>query len=235
MTIAVAAFYKFVAVGDCQALRAELLERLSALDMKGTILVAPEGINGTISGTPAAMDAFLGRLRRDPRFADLLTKDSGTDTHPFKRLKVKVKREIVTFGQPMTDPANAGTRVAPLAWNALIADPDVVVVDTRNAFEVAIGTFPGAINPNMRRFTDLPTFVEANLDPARHRKIAMFCTGGIRCEKATAYVKARGFSEVYHLQGGILAYLAQVPREQSEFVGDCFVFDERWSVTSDKL
>ena len=233
MTIAVAAFYKFVRVDDAASLRARLHAALDARAMKGTILLAREGINGTISGAPSDMREFLALLRSEPRFADLVTKDATTDAHPFQRLKVKLKREIITFGQPAADPTvQSGTYVAPEDWNALIADPDVLVLDTRNAYEVAAGTFKGAVNPETRRFGDFPDYVKSNLDPARHRKMAMFCTGGIRCEKASAYLMSLGFPEVYHLQGGILNYLAKMPAEQSLWQGDCFVFDEREAVES---
>ena len=231
MTIIVSAFYKFVPIEAPPTLRARLLGDLRTLEMRGTILLAAEGINGAISGTPEAMASFLGKLRVDPRFADLVTKDATTDTHPFKRLKVKVKREIISFRQPDADPSvRAGTYVAPEDWNALMSQSDVLVLDTRNAYEVAAGSFPGAINPATRSFGELPRFVKANLDPARHPKVAMFCTGGIRCEKASAYLKSLGFPEVYHLQGGILGYLARVPAEDSVWQGECFVFDERETV-----
>ena len=231
MTIAVAAFYKFVRIDDAGTLRARLFAALDARAMKGTILLAGEGINGTISGAPADMHAFLAGLRTDPRFSDLVTKDATAVEHPFQRLKVKVKREIISFGQPHADPTvQAGRYVAPEKWNALIADPDVLVLDTRNAYEVAAGPFEGAVDPGTRRFGDFPDFVKANLDPVRHRKVAMFCTGGIRCEKASAYLLSQGFPEVYHLQGGILNYLAKVPRAQSLWRGECFVFDERETV-----
>ena len=231
MTIAVSAFYKFVLVDDPQTLRASLFAALHARAMKGTILVASEGINGTISGTPEAMATFLVSLRSDHRFADLVTKDTTTDAHPFQRLKVKLKREIISFGHVGADPSQrVGTYVSPGDWNALISDPEVVMIDTRNAYEVDVGTFPGAIDPKTRAFGDLPEFVKANLDPRTHRKVAMFCTGGIRCEKASAYLMSLGFPEVYHLKGGILAYLATVPREASLWQGECFVFDEREGV-----
>ncbi len=231
MSIKVSAFYKFVRIDDPDALREILFAALQARAMKGTILLAGEGINGTISGTPDAMADFLDELRRDSRFADLVTKDSTAGAHPFQRLKVKVKREIISFGHPGADPSqHVGTYVAPQDWNALICDPDVFLLDTRNAYEVTVGTFAGAVDPKTRRFGDLPAFVKDNLDPARHRKIAMFCTGGIRCEKASAYLMSIGFPEVYHLRGGILSYLASVPREASLWHGDCFVFDEREGV-----
>ena len=231
MTIAIAAFYKFVRIDDAQALRARLSAALSAGGMRGTILLADEGINGTISGAPAAMAAFLAGLRADLRFADLVTKDACADEHPFKRLKVKIKREIIRFGQPGSDPTlRAGAYIAPEDWNALIAAPDVLVLDTRNTYEIAAGTFPGAVDPGTRGFGELPGFVKAHLDPARHRKVAMFCTGGIRCEKASAYLLSLGFPEVYHLRGGILNYLARVPPDESRWQGACFVFDEREGV-----
>ena len=167
----------------------------------------------------------------DPRFADIVSKDATAAGHPFRRLKVKVKREIIRFGEPAADPSlRVGTYVAAKDWNALIADPDVLVLDTRNAYEVAEGTFAGAIDPKTRRFGELPEFVKANLDPTRHRRVAMFCTGGIRCEKASAYLLSLGFPEVFHLQGGILNYLATVPREKCLWQGRCFVFDEREAV-----
>lgn len=241
MTVAISAFYKFVVIDNPSVLRGSLLAMLQAHDMKGTILVAPEGINGTISGASSAMAAVLVMLRSDPRFTDLETKDATSPAHPFRRLKIKLKREIISFGQPGSDPAMAeaagcaGIAVAPEDWNALIRDPDVVVLDTRNTYEVAVGTFPGAIDPQTRRFGDLPDFVAANLDTAHHRKVAMFCTGGIRCEKAAAFMKSIGFAEVYQLQGGILNYLARVRPEDSLWQGACFVFDERVAVDGDAV
>jgi UPF0176 protein len=232
MTIAVAAFYKFVTIDGPQALRDQMF---ATMHIKGTILLAHEGINGTISAPPAAMTEFLGELRADPRFADLVTKDATTDRHPFQRLKVKVKREIITFGHTEADPSKiVGTYVKPHDWNALISDPDVLVVDTRNAYEVAVGTFQGAVDPQTRRFSDWPNYVRDNLDPSHHRKVAMFCTGGIRCEKASAYLKTQGFDAVYHLEGGILNYLAVIPRDDSLWQGECFVFDEREAVGGDE-
>lgn len=232
MTVSVAAFYKFVPIAEPAALRDRLYAVLEACGARGTILVAPEGINGTISAAPDAMAAFLAELRGDARFGDLETKHASAPEHPFKRLKVKLKREIISFRQPDADPSrHVGTYVAPGDWNALISDPDVVLVDTRNAYEVACGTFRGARDPGTRSFGELPAFVAANLDPAKHAKVAMFCTGGIRCEKATAYMLSRGFKDVYHLKGGILKYLAEVPPEQSLFDGACFVFDERETVS----
>lgn len=228
MSITISAFYKFVSIADPEALKHELAARGCALGLKGTILLAHEGINATISGTAAAMTEFLATLRSDVRFRDLVSKESLNTQHPFRRFKVKVKPEIVTFGQPDLDPAaNAGTYVRPEDWNALIKDPDVVVVDTRNFYEFGIGTFEGAIDPKTETFRDFPKFVGESLNAARDRKIAMFCTGGIRCEKASAYMRAQGFGDVYHLEGGILKYLEVVPKEQSLWRGDCFIFDER--------
>jgi UPF0176 protein len=234
MTVVVSALYKFVRIEDPIALRETLLADVRARDMRGTILVAPEGVNGTISGTPDAMAGFLAGLRADARFHDLEVKEAAAPEHPFKRLKVKIKREIITLRTPEADPSVAiGTYVEPEAWNALIADPDVMVLDTRNSYEVAAGTFQRAIDPEMRIFGDFPRYVAENLDPARDRKVAMFCTGGIRCEKASAYLKHLGFAEVYHLKGGILNYLAKVPARESLWRGDCFVFDERETVNGD--
>ena len=230
-TIIVAAFYRFVAIDDCTALRVVLLDALQSRCMKGTILLAREGINGTVSGSVEVMHTFLRDLRADTRFAGLVTKEAATDRHPFKRLKVKIKREIIRFDQPVADPAvRAGIYVRPEDWNTLIARNDVLVLDTRNAYEVAAGTFAGAVDPGTRHFTQFAAFAQSKLDPAAHPKVAMFCTGGIRCEKASAYLKARGFPEVYHLDGGILNYLARVPAAESQFLGECFVFDERETV-----
>ena len=230
--ITIAAFYKFVRVDDPASLRSRLLADMSARDMKGTILVAPEGINGTISGTTAAMRDFLAMLRGDTRFADLVTKAAAADAHPFKRRKVKLKREILTFRQHGSDPTrHGGAYVPPEQWNALISEPDVLVLDTRNNYEFEVGTFDHAVDPKIRRFTEFADYVKANLDPERHRKVAMFCTGGIRCEKASAYMLSLGFAEVYHLEGGILNYLAHMPAEASLWRGQCFVFDEREAVS----
>jgi UPF0176 protein len=228
MSVAVSAFYKFVPIPDAAALRERLTRVMTARGIKGTILLASEGINGTISAAPADMAAFLAELRSEHRFADLVTKDAVAAAHPFQRLKVKLKREIITFGLPGADPTvRAGTYVAPTDWNALISAPDILVLDTRNAYEVAEGTFQGAVDPKTRSFGELPAFVAATLDPTIHKRVAMFCTGGIRCEKASAYMLSLGFAEVYHLHGGILNYLAQVPSQASLFDGKCFVFDER--------
>lgn len=225
--ITVSTFYKFVAIDDCEALKAALAEQCVAHDIKGTILLAHEGLNATVSGSADGMAALLSWLRRDPRFADLESKESCAETHPFGRMKIKIKREIVTFGVTVDVERGTGSYVVPEAWNALISDPDVIVVDTRNAYEFDVGTFAGARNPNTHAFREFPAYVKAELADAKDKKIAMFCTGGIRCEKATAYLKSEGFSDVYHLRGGILKYLETIPEAESLWRGECFVFDER--------
>ncbi|MEO0459163.1 MAG: rhodanese-related sulfurtransferase [Cyanobacteria bacterium P01_A01_bin.114] len=224
-------FYKFVALEDCEALRQPLSERCQTLHIKGTILLATEGINATISGSPWAIQTLLAELKQDPRLADLAAKESWADQAPFERIKVKVKREIVTFGHPQGSPAQqVGTYVEPQDWNQVISDPDVVVIDTRNDYEISIGTFAGATNPQTQSFKEFPDYAQQHLDPQQHKKVAMFCTGGIRCEKASSYLLSQGFEQVYHLKGGILKYLETVPVEQSLWQGECFVFDERVAV-----
>ena len=228
MSVTVAAFYKFVMIDEPETLRASVAAACADNGILGTILVAREGLNATISGRGDAIASLISWLRSDPRFSNLAVNMSVAETEPFKRLKVRVKPEIVTFGVPGLSPAEqAGTYVAPDAWNALIQDPDVVVIDTRNAYEVAIGTFDGAIDPKTDAFSDFPDYVARHLDPAQHKRVAMFCTGGIRCEKASAYLLSKGFPEVYHLEGGILKYLETVPEEASLWRGECFVFDGR--------
>jgi UPF0176 protein len=228
MTLFCSAFYKFVRVADPAGLRASLLAACLERGIRGSILLAPEGINGTISGEAESLTDFFIWLRQDPRFADLETKESPAGAHPFGRMKVRLKREIVTFGVPEANPARAaGIYVAPEDWNALIRSPDVIVIDTRNDYEFKTGTFKGAVDPMTRSFRQFPAFVRAHLDPARHKRVATFCTGGIRCEKATSYLIQQGFKEVYHLKGGILKYLETVAEEQSLWEGECFVFDER--------
>jgi UPF0176 protein len=230
-----AAFYKFVDLPDYIALKEPLLAFCQQQGVKGMILLATEGINSTIAGPAEGVHAVLAHLRQDPRLADLQHKEAWSDKAPFYRMKVRLKREIVTLGVPEANPSKlAGTYVKPADWNQLISDPDVVVVDTRNHYEVDIGTFTGALNPHIDSFSQLPQWVEqtAALNPATGKKprVAMFCTGGIRCEKSTALLRAQGFDEVYHLEGGILKYLETVPPEQSLWQGACFVFDERVSV-----
>jgi UPF0176 protein len=228
MTATIAAFYKFIAIDEPEVLCAGISAACERFAIRGTVLIAAEGINATISGQNDAVEGFLTWLRSDPRFSGLAAKLSYAESEPFKRMKVRTKPEIVTFGVPDLNPAaQVGTYVAPEAWNTLIQDPDVVVIDTRNAYEVAIGTFEGAIDPKTDAFSDFPDYVSRNLDPARHKRVAMFCTGGIRCEKASAYLLAQGFPEVFHLEGGILKYLETVPEKESLWRGECFIFDER--------
>lgn len=228
MAVKVAAFYKFVSIEDPSALQTALREECAARAIKGTILVASEGINGTVSGDGDAIDALFATFRADARFSDLVVKFSETAEHPFQRLKIKIKREIVTFGVPGTQPATvAGELVEPEDWNALISDPDVIVIDTRNDYEFEVGTFKGARNPQTRSFTEFPEYVRRTLSNNRSQKIAMFCTGGIRCEKASSYMLQEGFTNVYQLHGGILRYLEQIAPDESLWRGECFVFDER--------
>lgn len=232
MPLTVAALYQFAALPDFRELRAPLRDLCAGLALKGSILLAHEGINGTIAGTPEAIDTFVDQLTRGPLFGgrldNLELKLSQAARMPFQRLKVRLKKEIVTLGDATVDPTRrVGTYVEPADWNALITEPDTLVIDTRNAFEVAMGTFEGALDPGIASFGQFKEFAAQQLDPARHRRIAMFCTGGIRCEKASAYLLARGFSEVYHLKGGILRYLEGVPEQRSRWRGECFVFDER--------
>ena len=231
MSFTVSAFYKFVPLNDTAELRAHLLPIAEAMNVRGSILLAPEGINGTISIPSETSDAFLAALRADTRFADLEVKQAKTGKHPFGKLKIRLKREIITFKQPEGHPDHGvGAYVSPADWNALIADPDVIVLDTRNKFEVAAGTFERAIDPNIDKFTDFAAVIDALPAESRDKRFATFCTGGIRCEKATAYMKAKGFKHIYHLKGGILAYLEQIPESESTWQGACVVFDERGGV-----
>jgi UPF0176 protein len=223
--------YKFATLDNFEELRQPLLDEMLRLDVKGTLLLAAEGINGTVAGSREGIDALLDYLRRDERLKDIDHKESYDDDMPFYRTKVKLKKEIVTLGIEGIDPKRVvGTYVKPADWNALISDPDVVLVDTRNDYEVEIGTFKGALDPRTKTFREFPQYVRDNLDPAKNKKVAMFCTGGIRCEKSTAYLKEQGFEEVYHLEGGILKYLEEVPQEESLWEGECFVFDNRVTV-----
>lgn len=236
MSVTVAAFYKFADLHDYQAMRRPLLDTMRTHAVRGTILLAHEGVNGTIAGPRAGIDHVLTHLRSDPRLRGLNLKESVSDEPPFKRTMVKLKKEIVTMGVAGIDPGkDAGTYVDPKDWNRLIADPDVTVIDTRNSYEYDLGTFERAIDPATEHFRQFPSYVEANLDPAKHKRVAMFCTGGIRCEKATAYLKSRGFDEVYHLRGGILKYIEEVPQSESLWRGECFVFDGRVSVDHDLM
>jgi len=230
-----AALYKFVSLPDFKALQAPILAACESNNIKGTLLLAEEGINGTIAGLPVDIHSVLDFLRTNPlfenRFSDLEHKESFASEHPFYRMKVKLKKEIVTLGVPGVSPTNqVGTYVKPEDWNALISDPDVILIDTRNDYEVDIGTFEGAIDPKTTTFREFPEYVAKHFDKTKHKKVAMFCTGGIRCEKASSYMMEQGFEEVYHLQGGILKYLETVPEEQSMWQGECFVFDQRVAV-----
>ena len=231
-----AALYKFVSLPNYNALQANIHEACEAHAIKGTILLASEGINGTIAGLPDDIHALLNFLRTNPQFngafTDLEHKESFADEHPFYRMKVKLKKEIVTLGVPGVSPTNkVGTYVKPEDWNALISNPDVILIDTRNDYEVDIGTFKGAIDPKTTTFREFPEYVAKNLDKTKHKKVAMFCTGGIRCEKASSYMMDQGFDEVFHLQGGILKYLENIPQAESMWQGECFVFDQRVAVT----
>lgn len=227
----VAALYHFTRFEDPASLRDPLLALCNAHKIGGTLLLAREGINGTIAGTRAGLDAVLAHIRALPGCADLDHKESTSDVPPFNRMKVRLKKEIVTMGQPDVDPmAGTGHYVAPADWNALIQSPDVAVIDTRNDYEVAIGTFDGAIDPQTKSFGEFPAWWEKNKDRFHNKKIAMFCTGGIRCEKSTNYLIGQGVEDVYHLKGGILKYLEEVPQDDSTWDGECFVFDARVSV-----
>jgi UPF0176 protein len=235
MSLQVAAFYGFTAMAELPSLRAELLELAGAAAVRGTILLAEEGVNGTICGPEPGVQAVLARLRALPGLEGLEVKWSRAPQQAFHRLKVRLKREIVTMGCPTVKPADqVGTYVPPQQWDALIRDPDTLVIDTRNSYEVAIGTFEGAIDPGTSSFREFPAWVEQELRPLVERRqpkaIAMFCTGGIRCEKSTAYLLQQGFAGVHHLQGGILRYLEEMPEHNSSWRGECFVFDQRVSV-----
>ncbi|MEM1056490.1 MAG: rhodanese-related sulfurtransferase [Bacteroidota bacterium] len=228
----VAAFYRFASLPDAADLREPLLALGRQRGVRGTILLAKEGVNGTIAGEEADVRAVLAHLRADPRLAPLEHKESWAEAQPFRAFKVRLKREIVTMGVPELDPtATVGTYVPPEDWNALIARDDMVVIDARNDYEVAIGTFEGAVDPQTASFRELPAWLEEQETLAEKPPVAMFCTGGIRCEKSTALLRSKGFEEVYHLQGGILKYLEEIPEEESTWRGECFVFDERVSVT----
>jgi UPF0176 protein len=235
MTYKVAALYQFVALPDFKELRDPLHALCSDLGIRGSLLLAEEGINGTLAGTEEGIDALVAELRNGPLFRgrldNLELKFSTAAEIPFKRMKVRLKKEIVTLGDPEADPTKlVGTYVSATEWNRLLEDPEVILLDTRNDFEVEMGTFAGAVDPRIKKFSDFREFVQKELDPSRHRKVAMFCTGGIRCEKASSFMLKEGFSEVYHLKGGILQYLEDVPETESRWNGGCFVFDERVSL-----
>lgn len=227
----VCALYKFVSLENFKELQHPLQTFMEEHSIRGTLLLASEGINGTVASSREGIDALLAWFKQDERLADVVYKESFDAAQPFNRTKVKLKKEIVTMGVEGIDPLQVvGSYVKPKDWNDLISDPDVVVVDTRNDYEIEIGTFKHALNPKTDTFREFPEYVEQNLDPEKHKKVAMFCTGGIRCEKSTAYLKEQGFDEVYHLEGGILKYLEEVPQEESLWEGECFVFDGRVAV-----
>ena len=230
----VCAMYRFVLVNEPEALQQELLLILKDNNIRGTMLVAAEGINGTVAGSRAAIDNLQQWLLTDPRFAGIVFKESEALSVPFLRTRVKLKKEIVTMGVEDINPNDiVGTFVKPEDWNELISSPDVITIDTRNDYEVQIGSFRNAVNPQTSSFREFPSYAAKNLDNTKHKKVAMFCTGGIRCEKSTAYLKSLGFEDVYHLEGGILNYLESIPEKDSLWQGECFVFDERVTVDHD--
>ena len=226
----IVALYHFASVANPQDLREKLRDVAQAAGLRGTLLIASEGVNGTLSGTSQGIAALVERIRAEPGFEGLVGKYSQAEEMPFGRLKVRLKKEIVTMGQPEIDPTRTGQYVAPTEWNALIAAPDVAVIDTRNRYETSIGMFNGAVDPETDSFRDFPAWWQANRQRFEGKRIAMYCTGGIRCEKSTAYLRSQGVEEVYHLAGGILKYLETVPEAESAWEGSCFVFDERVSV-----
>ena len=235
LSVGVAALYKFAPFDDCASIQEDLIKLCRAQGVKGTLILAREGINGTIAGTDEAMGHVLSYIRQLPGCADVEVKFSRAPSLPFHRMKVRIKREIVTMGEPNIDPlVNVGRYVPPQDWNALISEPGTILIDTRNDYEVAVGSFAGAINPQTRTFRESPAWFRAERDrmlgEGTAPKVAMFCTGGIRCEKSTAFLVAEGLDEVYHLQGGILKYLETIPPEQSLWEGECFVFDQRVAV-----
>ncbi|GGD78239.1 oxygen-dependent tRNA uridine(34) hydroxylase TrhO [Lacimicrobium alkaliphilum] len=232
--VIVCALYKFATLDDYQSIRKPLYQLMEEQGIKGTLLLANEGINGTVSGNRAAIDTLLAWLNQDARLNPISYKESIDAEQPFHRTKVKLKKEIVTMGVEGIDPRQTvGTYVQPDEWNDLISDPEVLLIDTRNDYEIEIGTFKNAVNPKTDSFREFPQYVKEQLDRSKHKKVAMFCTGGIRCEKSTAYLKEQGFDEVYHLEGGILKYLEEMPKENSLWQGDCFVFDNRVAVNHD--
>jgi UPF0176 protein len=234
--IVIVSMYQFVRLDDFMEMKPLLIKICGENSINGTILLAHEGLNGTIAGLRVGIDNLLAYLYSDPRFKTMQYKKSFTDTSPFRRLKVRIKREIVTMGVPEVDPTNlSGKRVDAKQWNTLINDPDVITLDTRNMYEHEVGTFKNAISPRTNKFRDFPLFVDTNLDPRKHKRIAMFCTGGIRCEKASNYMLKKGFEEVYHLDGGVLKYLETVNKKDNLWLGECFVFDERVAVNKDLM
>lgn len=233
-TTVIAAFYKFVTLDAFEELREPLLQKMRELGIKGTVILASEGINGSFAGDRETMDAFYEVLRADPRLNDLYFRETYDERNPFEKAKVKLRKEIVTMGiQDINPNDEVGEYLSPEEWNELLSDPDVVLVDTRNDYEFEVGTFRNAINPDIENFRDFPDYVEHNLMDKKDKKIAMFCTGGIRCEKSTAYMKKLGFDKVYHLQGGIIKYLQDMDKKDSLWDGYCFVFDDRVAIDKD--
>ena len=233
-SVIITALYKFVELDDCSSLKAALDELCEEHDLKGTLLLATEGINGTVAGSEEATRALLDFFNSDHRFVDIMYKQSFAEKVPFFRMKVRLKNEIVTIGLAQVDPRKqVGEYVKPEDWNRLISDSEVLLIDTRNDYEFEVGTFEGAINPNTNNFRQFPDYIHRNFDPHKHKKIAMFCTGGIRCEKASSYLLDQGFENVYHLEGGILKYLEDIEKSDSLWQGECFVFDQRVTVDHD--
>jgi UPF0176 protein len=228
--IVVATFYKFVCLNNLPALQVQIKDYMLQNEVRGTVLLATEGINSTLSGKRDSLDSLINFLRSDLRFSDLQFKETYSDRLPFKRIKVKIKKEIISMGVSVDPCKLVGQYVAPANWNKIISDPEVMVIDTRNQYEVEIGCFKGAIDPKTDTFKDIPKFTKEYLQKYKPKKVAMYCTGGIRCEKYSSYMLEQGLEEVYHLQGGILKYLEEIPEEQSLWKGECFVFDERRSV-----
>ncbi|MFJ1269677.1 rhodanese-related sulfurtransferase [Legionella lytica] len=232
--IIIASFYKFVSIDDYESMRELLLAQMSSYQIKGSIILAAEGINGSVAGVREDMDGFYQCMRHDARLADLRFKETFDKENPFEKARVKLRTEIVSMGISNVDPLKTGgTYLSPEEWNDLIQDPEVILIDTRNDYEYDLGTFKNAINPNTENFRNFPEYVEQHLLDKKDKKIAMFCTGGIRCEKSTAYLKDLGFPEVYHLQDGILHYIETMPKEKSRWDGQCFVFDNRVAVDAD--
>jgi UPF0176 protein len=226
----IAALYRFVSLPAPDALQEELRATFVGSDLRGTLLIANEGVNGTLAGSSAIIDQLLALLADRVGLDRADVKFSYAEERPFKRLKFKIKAEIIAFRKACVDPTQAGSYVRPQDWNALIADGEVLLLDTRNSYETELGTFAGATAPDTATFSDFVSYVRESLDPAKHRKVAMFCTGGIRCEKASAFMLQEGFEEVFHLQGGILKYLEEVPTESSKWRGECYIFDDRTTV-----
>ncbi|MCU1225184.1 MAG: Rhodanese-like protein [Edaphobacter sp.] len=230
VTYLIATFYRFVSLPDPTTLREDLLAAFGESDLRGTMLIADEGVNGTIAGTPSTIDHLLSVLAEKVGLEREEVKFSVSKERPFNRLKFRVKAEIIAFRKAEVNPMQSGTYVQPQEWNELIADAEVLLLDTRNRYETDLGSFAGATEPGIETFSDFVTYVRENLDPAKHCKVAMFCTGGIRCEKASAFMLQEGFGEVYHLKGGILKYLEEVPEQASKWRGSCYVFDRRTAV-----